>query len=301
MQIAITGATGFIGSALVPFLGAAGHETTRVTRREPAAAGEISWDPDAGRLDAEALRGVDAVVHLAGEPIAGGRWTDARKRRIRDSRVNGTALLAGTLATMEDGPRILIASSGIDYYGDRGDEVLTEDSAPGTGFLPEVCLAWEAAADPARDAGVRVVHLRTGMVLGDGGALPKLVLPFKLGLGGRLGSGKQYMSWVTLADHLGLIAFALTDERLDGPVNAVAPAPVTNAEFTRTLARVLSRPAVLPVPRFAPRLVLGELADALLFASKRALPERAEAEGYTFAHPTLEEGLRHALGRPAAA
>lgn len=296
MHIAITGASGFIGSALVASLTADGHETTRVTRRQSDAPGEISWDPASGRLDAKDLSGVDAVVHLAGEPIASGRWTQKRRRRIRDSRVEGTALLARTMAGMVDGPRVLVAASGIDYYGDRGDEVLTEDSAPGDDFLAEVCLAWEAAADPARDAGVRVVHLRTGMVLGEQGALPKLALPFKLGVGGRYGSGKQYMSWITLDDHLALIAYALSD-RLDGPVNAVAPAPVTNAEFTRTLADVLSRPALVPVPRFAPRLVLGELADALLFSSKRAFPERAEASGFVFTHPNLEDGLRHVLDR----
>ncbi|HVL99427.1 MAG TPA: TIGR01777 family oxidoreductase [Egibacteraceae bacterium] len=300
MHIAITGATGFIGSGLVPFLVAGGHEVTRVTRRPPRAPDEVTWDPAAGRMDEDALRGVDAVVHLAGEPIAAGRWTEQRKRRIRDSRVQGTALLARTMAGTTDGPRVLVGSSGIDYYGDRGDEVLTEDSAPGDGFLAEVCVAWEAAADAAREAGVRVVHLRTGIVLSaEGGALPRLLLPFRLGLGGRFGSGRQYWSWITIDDMIGLIAHALASDGLAGPVNAVAPSPVTNAEFTRTLAGVLSRPAALPVPRFAPRLVLGELADSLLYASQRALPERAEADGYVFRHANLEEALRHVLARPS--
>ena len=302
MHIAITGATGFIGSALVPLLVAAGHETTTVTRRSPAGPGAVTWDPDTGQLDGQALAGVDAVVHLAGEPIASGRWTRKRRARIRDSRVNSTALLATALADMENGPQVLVCSSGVDYYGDRGDEALTEDSPPGTDFLAQVCVAWEAAADPARDAGLRVVHLRTGMVLDrDGSALPRLLLPFRLGVGGRFGSGKQYMSWITLDDMLGLLTHALTSTSLVGPVNAVAPEPVTNAEFTRTLARVLSRPALVPIPRFAARLVLGELADVLLYSSKRVFPERAQTDGYVFDHPSLEVGLRHVLARPAPA
>lgn len=300
MHIAITGATGFIGSALVPTLTAAGHQVRRITRRPPRGPDEVSWDPAGGRLEEQSLRGVDAVVHLAGEPIAAGRWTQQRKERIRDSRVQGTELLARTMAGMDGGPGVLVASSGIDYYGDRGDEVLTEDSAPGDDFLAEVCVAWEGAADPAREAGLRVVHLRTGIVLsGKGGALPRLMLPFRFGLGGRFGSGRQYWSWITLDDMIGLIAHALAGAGLVGPVNAVAPAPVTNAEFTRTLAAVLSRPAVVPVPRFAPRLILGELADTLLFSSQRAFPERAEADGYVFRHANLEEALRHVLARPA--
>lgn len=298
MHVAITGATGLIGSALAPSLTAGGHRVTRVTRRPQPASGTVTWNPAAGELDPDDLRGVDAVVHLAGEPIASGRWTKRRKQRIRDSRVQGTALLARTLAEMEDGPRVLVVSSGIDYYGDRDDEVLTEDSGPGEGFLAEVCVAWEAAADPARDAGVRVVHLRTGMVLSArGGALPKLLLPFRLGVGGRFGSGRQYWSWIAIDDMVALVDHVLTSPDLSGPANAVAPAPVTNAEFTRILAAVLSRPAILPVPRFAPRLVLGELADTLLFASQRAFPERAEADGFVFAHANLEEALRHVLNR----
>lgn len=301
MHVAITGATGLIGSALAPSLTAGGHQVTRVTRRPQPAPGTVTWNPAAGELDPDDLRGVDAIVHLAGEPIASGRWTKRRKQRIRDSRVQGTALLARTLAEMEDGPRVLVVSSGIDYYGDRDDEVLTEDSGPGEDFLAEVCVAWEAAADPAREAGVRVVHLRTGMVLSArGGALPKLLVPFRLGVGGRFGSGRQYWSWIAIDDMVALIDHALTSPGLSGPANAVAPAPVTNAEFTRILAAVLSRPAILPVPRFAPGLVLGELADTLLFASQRAFPERAEADGFVFAHANLEEALRHVLSRESS-
>ena len=302
MQIAITGSTGFIGSALVARLAERGDRVTRLTRRAPRGPDEVRWDPGGGILDPEDLRGVDGVVNLAGEPIAGGPWTPRRRRRIRDSRVQGTSLLARTIAGMEGGPAVLVSSSGIDYYGDRGDEVLTEDSGAGDDFLAQVCIAWEAAADPARAAAVRVVHPRTGLVCAArGGALPKLMLPFRLGLGGRLGSGRQFMSWITLDDMLDLLLHALTSDRLSGPINAVAPGPVRNAEFARTLAAVLRRPAFVPVPRFAPRLVLGELADALLFSSQRALPERAEADGYTFRHRSLEEGLRAVLQRPLPA
>lgn len=305
MRIAVTGSTGFIGSALVARLTAEGHAVTRLTRRQPQHPGELRWDPAQGLLDSAGLRGVDAVVHLAGEPIAGGPWTAKRRRRIRDSRVQGTDLLARTLAGLaaaDGGPRVLVSASGIDYYGDRGEELLTEDSTPGDDFLARVCTAWEGAADPAREAGIRVVHPRTGIVCAArGGALPKLMLPFRLGVGGRLGSGQQYMSWLTIDDMLGLLVHALTSESLSGPINAVSPLPVRNAEFARTLGTVLHRPAVVTVPRFAPRLVLGELAETLLFSSQRAVPERAEADGYRFAHRSLEEGLRAVLHRPAAA
>lgn len=296
MHVAVTGSTGFIGSALVSRLTGQGHRVTRLTRREPRAPDEIRWDPGAGLLDPADLRDVEAVVNLAGEPIAGGRWTARRRRRIRDSRVQGTGLLARTLAARDGGPMVLVSSSGIDYYGDRGEEILTEESGAGDDFLAQVCIAWEAAADPARAAGVRVVHPRTGIVCAArGGALPKLMLPFRLGVGGRLGTGRQYMSWITLDDMIDLLLHALTSGSLSGPVNAVAPGPVTNAEFSRTLAAALRRPALVPVPRFAPRLVLGELADALLFSSQRAIPARAEADGFTFRHRTLAEGLRAVL------
>jgi uncharacterized protein (TIGR01777 family) len=299
MHIAVTGSTGLLGSALVAHLTAAGHAITRVVRSDPAGPGEIRWDIPRGAIDVEGLRGVDAVVHLAGEGIAERRWTDEQKRRILESRTQGTSLVAETLAGMDDGPRTLLSASAIGYYGDRGDAVLTEDSGPGEGFLPEVCKAWEAAADPARDAGVRVVHPRIGIVqTPDGGALGKLLPLYKVGLGGRLGSGKQYWPWVGIEDILGLVEHALVTPDLEGPVNAVAPSPVTNAEYTKTLAAVLNRPAVLPVPRFGPAILLGrELAQSLLFDSARILPERAEQSGYTFRHTNLETCLRDLLDR----
>jgi uncharacterized protein len=301
MHIAVTGSTGLIGSALVRFLRAGGHTVTRVTRSGPNAPDEIRWDIERGQLRAEDLRGVDAVVHLAGEGIAERRWTDEQKRRILESRTKSTQLLAKTIAGMEDGPRTLVSASAIGYYGDRGDAVLTEDSGPGEGFLPEVCTAWEAAADPAREAGVRVVHPRIGIVqTPDGGALGKLLPLYRFGLGGKLGSGKQYWSWVSREDVIGLIHHALTSTDLEGPVNAVAPNPVTNAEYTRTLAGVLRRPAILPVPKFGPAILLGrELAQNLLFDSARILPEKAEKDGYTFQHTNLEVCLRDILDRPA--
>jgi uncharacterized protein (TIGR01777 family) len=239
-------------------------------------------------------------VHLAGEGIAEKRWSDEQKRRILESRTKGTCLIAETLATMEGGPRVLISASAIGLYGERGDEVLTEDSGPGEGFLPDVVKAWEAAADPAREAGIRVVHPRIGIVQSpDGGALGKVLPLFKAGVGGKLGNGKQYWAWVSRDDVIGLITHALTDDDLEGPVNAVAPNPVTNAEYTKVLGRVLQRPTVLPVPRFGPAIILGkELADNLVFTSARVLPERAEKSGYSFRHPTLEACLRDILGKP---
>lgn len=301
MHIAITGSTGLLGTALVGFLRTGGHTVTRVVRSQPRRPDEIRWDIPAGELDAQGLRGVDAVVHLAGAGIADKRWTEERKRVILESRTQGTGLLARTLAGMDDGPRVLVAASGIDFYGDRGDEVLTEDSGPGEGFLPEVVKAWEAAADPARAAGVRVVHLRFGIVLTPrGGALGRLLPLFKAGLGGRLGSGRQYWPWVSRDDVLAIAAHALRAAELEGPVNAVAPNPVRNAEFARTLARVLKRPAVLPIPKAGPALVVGrELAHELLFTSRRALPERLTTSGYAFRHTTLEAALRDILRRPA--
>lgn len=302
MQVTITGSSGIIGSALVASLTADGHRVTRLVRRDPRGADEASWDPAAGVLDPDVLRGVDAVVHLAGEPIGARRWTDEQKRRIRDSRRGSTRLLAETLAALDDGPRVLVCASGADYYGDRGDEPLTEDSGPGTSFLAQVCVDWEAAADAARQAGVRVAHLRTGLVLAREAPAMKRLLPlFKAGLGGRFGSGRQYWPWISIADTVGLYRFAIEADSMAGPVNAVAPETVTNAEFTRTVARVLRRPAIVPVPRFGPKLVLGELADTLLFSSKRVLAERAQAQGYAFRHPHLEEAVRQVLSRSTPA
>jgi len=301
LRIVVTGATGLVGGALVPALVAAGHRVDRVSRRPPAAGTtDIQWDPARGRLDPRALEGANAVVHLAGESIAAGRWTAAVKERIRRSRVDGTRLLAETVGRLTRRPRVLVAASAVGYYGDRGEEPLTEDSRHGTGFLADVCRAWEAAADPARAAGVRVVHLRLGLVLaGQGGALPRMLLPFRLGAGGIVGSGRQYWSWIALGDLVRVIELALAVETLTGAVNAVAPAPVTNREFTRTLGRVLRRPTRLPLPAPVVRLLFGEMGQALLLDSARVLPRRLERAGFRFRHPDLEGALRAALGKEA--
>ncbi|MFQ5915907.1 MAG: TIGR01777 family oxidoreductase, partial [Nitrospinota bacterium] len=241
---------------------------------------------------------MDAAVHLSGENIGEGRWTAAKKAAIRDSRVKSTRLLAETLARLEQPPRVFVCASAVGYYGDRGEEVLREESPLGSGFLPDLSLEWESAAEPAVQKGIRVVHLRNGIVLSPkGGALAKMLPPFKLGLGGKLGSGRQYVSWISLDDMVGVIRHALERESLSGPVNAVAPNPVTNAEFTQTLGRVLSRPTVFQVPAFTLRLAFGEMADAALLASARVEPARLLASGYSFRHPELEGALRHILGK----
>lgn len=297
MRISVTGSSGLIGSALVPFLTAQGHEVGRVVR-STTAAGAWRWDPGAGHVDAGAVNGNDAVVHLAGEAIAAGRWSAARKARIRDSRVRGTRVVAEAVARANPRPKALLCASAMGFYGDRGDERLTEASAPGRGFLSEVSREWEEACAPARDQGVRVVNLRFGIVLSPaGGALAKMLLPFRLGAGGVVGSGKQWWSWVALDDVAGAIQHALVTPGLTGPVNVVAPNPVTNAEFTRALGRVLARPTLFPVPVFAARLAFGEMADALLLASARVVPERLQQTGYVFRHPELEGALRRLLGR----
>jgi uncharacterized protein (TIGR01777 family) len=306
MLVAVTGASGLIGTALARRLEAEGHQVLRLTRSRPTGPGQVQWDPAAGRLDPDALAKADAVVHLAGAGIGDKlRWTAKVKRDILQSRVEGTGLVARTMAELAEGPgpggpRVLVCASGAHYYGDRGDEVLTEASGPGDGFLAGVVRQWEAAADPARAAGLRVVHLRTTPVQDASGAgLQKQALLFRLGLGGRFGSGRQWLSWIALDDIAGAYLHALTHDDLDGPLNAAAPNPVTNAEFTTTLARVLHRPAVLHVPAFAPRLVLGEFADEMLFASIRVRPARLLETGYRFRFPELEPALRHTLGRPA--
>ena len=297
MHVAVTGASGLIGSALVNRLMKNQHRVSRMVRR-PAGAGEISWDPYAGSLDPEDLEGLDAVVHLAGENI-GVRWTKGRKARIRDSRVQGTRLLSEALARTHSRPQVLVSGSALGIYGSRGDEVLIESSTlgPADDFLAVVGQEWENAAAPARAAGIRVVHPRFGVVLSpSGGALRKMLLPFRLGLGGRLGDGSQWISWISIDDAAGALLHLVLTATLAGPVNVTAPEPVRNRDFTRTLGRVLSRPTPLPVPAMALRLVMGEMADSTLLASARMLPERLLGSGYRFEHPDLETALRHVLG-----
>ena len=271
---------------------------TRLVRSKPKPEeAEIQWDPVVGTMDTASLEGLDAGVHLAGESIAE-RWTAEKKTKIRDSRVKGTRLLCESLARLSQPPKAVVCASAIGYYGDRGEEVLREESAAGSGFLAEVCRGWEAAADPARQRGIRVVHLRIGVVLSPaGGALAQMLFPFRMGLGGKLGSGKQYLSWIAIDDLIRVISHALTTDTLQGPVNAVAPNPVTNLDFTRTLGRVLARPTLFPMPAFAARLAFGEMADELLLASARVEPIRLSATGYQFRHPVLEGALRHLLGK----
>ncbi|HKB06962.1 MAG TPA: TIGR01777 family oxidoreductase [Candidatus Polarisedimenticolia bacterium] len=299
MRILVSGSTGLVGSALVPRLAAGGHTVVRLVRAK-AIPGEngIAWNPATGILEAPALEGFDAVIHLAGESIASGRWTHAKKARIRDSRVVGTALLADRIAGLSRPPGVLLCASAIGFYGHRGDETLREDSAPGKDFLGRVCRDWEAAAEPAARKGVRVVRLRFGVILSPlGGALAKMLTPFRLGLGGPIGDGRQYMSWIAIDDAVDSLLHALTAKLSPGPVNIVSPNPATNAEFTQTLGRVLGRPAFMPMPAFAARLAFGEMADALLLSSQRVAPDRLVASGYAFRYPALEPALRHLLGR----
>jgi hypothetical protein len=295
MRVAVSGASGLVGSALLRHLADRDVELVRIVRDRGG--GGIFFSPDEGAIDAEALRGVGAVVHLAGESVGAGRWTPEQKARIRDSRVRGTGLLASALAGMDERPDVLVCASAVGYYGDGGDEELDEESPPGQGFLAEVSQAWEAACAPARDGGVRVVSLRIGLVLsGDGGALPKMMGPFRLGLGGRIGDGRQWVSFIAIDDLVRIIERAIDDRSLRGAVNAVAPSPVRNAELTRALGAVLRRPAVLPVPAAAVRLGLGrEMADALLLSSQRVIPRRLREAGFEWRFPELEPALRHVL------
>ncbi len=297
MRILLSGASGFIGTALGAALRAAGHQVTPLVRTNPAPAGAVSWDPPRGEIDAGALAGCDAAVHLAGEPIAA-RWTAARKQRILESRTQGTRLLAEALAKLTPRPRVLVCASAIGYYGDRGGDALNEDSAPGGDFLAGVCREWEAACAPAAHAGIRVVNLRTGIVLSTKGGALKLMLPaFDFLVGGVLGSGQQWMSWIALDDLLAAYQFALTSDTLSGPVNAVAPNPVTNREFTKTLGRILRRPTIFPVPTFMIGLLFGEMGRSVLLGSQRVEPARLTAAGFRFQYATLEPALRHILSQ----
>ena len=296
MRIVVTGASGLIGRDLRTLLAAEGHETFTMVRRRTSRADEIQWDPATSSIDAKQLVGVDAVVHLAGASVAGGRWTQARKKEIIDSRVSGTRLLCETIAGMTRRPRVLVAASAIGFYGNRGQETLTEDSPSGAGFLANVTRAWEAATLPARDAGIRVVNLRIGIVLSSkGGALARMVLPFRLGLGGVLGNGRQMMSWIALEDVVRAIDHAIATDTLAGPVNAVAPNAVDNHTFTKTLGRVLGRPTMLPVPATLIKLVFGEMGEELLLSSASVRPTRLQTSSFSFIHPDLESALRAAL------
>lgn len=297
-RIAISGASGRLGSALAAFLTSGGHRVDALVRRSPVlGSSEIFWDPGRGELDVAALEGVDAVAHLAGESIAGGRWDLQRKRRILRSRAQGTRLLCERLAQLERPPKTLLSASAIGYYGDRGEEVVDESSELGSGFLADVCQAWEAATAPARDAGIRVIHVRTGVVLSArGGVLRQLLLPFRLGLGGPVGTGRQYMSWIVLDDAVGAFAHLLFSTELAGAVNVVAPQPVTNAAFARGLGRVLKRPAAIRLPAAMIQLAFGEMGRELLLFGVRASSAELERSGFRFLYPTLDGGLRAELG-----
>jgi uncharacterized protein (TIGR01777 family) len=292
MRVAVAGASGLIGSALVRALRAAGHDVRRLVRRAPHDAEEIAWDPAAGTIDAEALAGTDAIVNLAGENI-GQRWTSERRRRVLESRVNGTRLVAETVATLAPRP-VLLCPSAVGFYGQRGDEELTEASSPGQGFLTDVVRAWEAAADPARGAGARVVHFRQGVVLArDGGAVQRMLLPFRLGVGGRVGGGRQWWSWVAIDDVVAAYLYAL-EEPLEGVYNLAAPA-VRNADFVRALGAALHRPTVFPLPGVAVKLVWGEMGEEMLLGGQRVIPKRLPEAGFTLIYPEIRGALEHVL------
>jgi uncharacterized protein (TIGR01777 family) len=296
MDVVVTGSSGLIGSALKGALERAGHRMIPMVRS--AASGDaIHWDPDRGEIDSGALEGVGAVVHLAGEGIGARRWNDEHKARVKDSRTRGTSLLAQTLAKLSKAPSVLVSGSAVGYYGDRGDEVLTETSRPGNDFLADVCTAWEAAAAPAKEAGIRVAHIRTGIVLsGRGGVLPRMIMPFKFGVGGKLGSGRQWMSWISLEDEVGAILHLLGDDSLAGAFNLTAPNPVTNGDMTKAIGEALHRPTLIPAPAFALKAALGpEMAGELLLVSQRALPARLLDSGFPFAHPDIADALQTAF------
>jgi uncharacterized protein (TIGR01777 family) len=300
MRILISGSTGLVGTALVEKLSREGHTVARLVRRGTSGAGNstdgrsqnVPWDPVAGEFDAAGAEGADALVHLAGASIAGGRWNAARKQLLRTSRIEATRHLIGALAKLQRPPRAILAASAIGFYGNRGDETLTEASASGSDFLAGACREWEAEEARAVEFGARVVNLRFGIILAKrGGALPQMAMPIKLGVGGRLGNGRQWMSWVTLEETVRVVEFALANPTMSGPVNVVAPNPARNSEFTKVLAKTLHRPALFPAPGFALRLALGEMADALLLSSQRVVPSRLVDSGYSFAQPNLAEAL----------
>lgn len=297
MKIAVSGSSGLVGSALVEELARGENVVTRIVRRKSGAPREVGWEPrPGGSVESAGLEGLDAVVHLAGENIASGRWTPAVKDRIRSSRVDGTRVLSTALAGLKSRPRALICASAIGFYGHRPEEILTEVSSAGTGFLAELCREWEAAADPARAAGIRVAHLRFGVVLSTkGGALAEMLLPFRFGLGGVIGDGAQYMSWLHIDDAVQIILHAATNEKLAGAVNAVSPHPITNRAYTHALGAVLGRPTIFPMPAFAARLAFGEMADELLLSSSRVSPAKLSDHRFGFRHAEIEPALRHLL------
>ena len=296
MKVAITGSTGLVGNALGKALRARGNDVVQLVRREPRGEDELAWDPSSGVAEPQRLSECDAVVHLAGENLAARRWSAAQKARIRDSRIQGTRRLVEALGSRADGPRTFLCASAVGFYGDTGDRDVDESAPAGTGFLADLCAAWEAETAPLAENGLRVAHLRFGVVLNPGGgALKKMLLPFRLGLGGRLGSGRQGMSWITLEDAVGATLHVLDSTVLNGPVNIVAPTPATNASFTRALGSTLHRPTWFPMPAFAARLAFGELADEALLASTRALPKVLAEHGYVFGDPKLEAALQRML------
>jgi uncharacterized protein (TIGR01777 family) len=296
MRILVSGASGPIGAALLRALKAQGAAFTRLVRNSATGNHQIVWDPSRP-LSPDSVSGFDAVIHLAGESIVG-RWTDAKKRRILDSRSQGTGHLAEAVAKASQPPRVFIAASAVGFYGNRGDEILSEDSPSGEGFAAEICRQWEAATQPAAKAGIRTAQMRMGVVMSaDGGALPEMLIPFRLGLGGRLGNGRQWWTWVSVRDVVGAIQHVLNHNSLSGPVNAVAPNPVTNAEFTRILASVLNRPAIFPIPAFAVRMIFGEMGEELFLGSQRVEPTKLAASGYQFQHPDLKNALKEILQR----
>jgi uncharacterized protein (TIGR01777 family) len=299
LRVAVSGASGLVGSAIAAFLESGGHEVHRLVRRNPdPVRREIAWNPQASRIDGAALEGLDGIIHLAGENIAAGRWNPVRKEAVFKSRVEGTRLLCEALAKLDQRPRFLICASAIGYYGPRQNEALTEADGPGQGFLSEVSRAWEAAADAARDAGIRVVNLRIGVVLSpQGGALAKMLTPFRFGLGGRMGTGRQFVSWIALDDLTGAIHHLMFEESMEGPVNATAPEPVPQAELARTLGKVLKRPTLSPLPEGVVRMVFGEMGQALLLEGARVMPSRLIEGGFEFIYPNLEETLRALLGK----
>ena len=295
MKVLITGSSGLIGSVLIESLASNGHEVVRLLRKKFAKDSPV-WDPENDVIDLADVRDIAAVVHLAGDNIAEGRWNDRKKWGIRNSRVRGTKLLAEFFAASEHKPRIIVSASAVGVYGDRGEELVDETSEPGNGFLADVCQQWEGATASAVDAGIRVANVRFGLVLSTaGGALKKMLLPFRMGLGGVIGGGKQYMSWVSIDDVVGMIQYVIGNDSMRGPVNLVSPHAVSNHEFTKTLGRVLHRPTIFPMPAFAARLAFGEMANELLLSSTRAIPKKLMNSGYKFRHPELGEAFEHLL------